>query len=169
MKISNLNGVRFELTDSQGGNDRDMIARVPLGLVDVGDSIIHNTTDNIRKIVDIVPDAVNPAYVKMHFEDGGAMTMSTKSQVILPSSYKMGWEPSKVAEEEGGGQYTRTLEHGKSYDSARATPELKERMRNEGVVFHGVPLTESNPWLVENSAGRDRSGAFHTERQTHNG
>ena len=169
MKISNLNGVRFELTDSQGGNDRDMIARVPMSLVGVGDSIIHNTTDNIRKIVDVVPDAVNPSYVKMHFEDGGAITMSTKSQVILPSSYKLDYEFSGVPGEKGFGQYSRTIEHGKNSESARYTPETSERMSKEGVIFHGVPLTESNPWLAENSTGRNRSGTFHTERQSHNG
>lgn len=133
----------------------DVVGNAPVHTIQVGDSIVHNTTDNIRKVVDIVPDAKLPdAYVKFHFEDGGAMTLPTKSTVMVPSTYKIGVEYNH--REPGTGWNVRSTDHGRGpHDKVPFNiKESPSRMDQEGVVFHGMTFEEANPWL------RGRQGHF---------
>ena len=160
MRISNLNKLNW-VPQGDVHSDPEYIAEAPVSHLEVGDSIIHKTSDNIRKIVDIVPDAKMPdAYVKLHFEDGGGMTMPIKSNAMLPRSYKINFD--MVGADRSTQRYERLLGHTSSAgrDSLlfkKEHEDVRNRLQSEGSIFHGVPLVESNPWLQDVVARRSNS------------
>lgn len=137
-------------------NVYDIVGETPVPTIEVGDSIVHNTTDNIRKVVNIVPDAKMPdAYVKFHFEDGGAMTMPTKSTVLVPSTYKTTLVPHKNPD------FPDSLERAKTHGAypSDSIPVAKGDVHygKDLSIFHGMTFEEANPNL---NASRGRGGHF---------
>lgn len=137
-------------------NVYDIAGEAPVPAIEVGDSIIHNTTDNIRKVVNIVPDAKMPdAYVKFHFEDGGAMTLPTKSTVIVPSTYKADAVPHKNPEYPTIWQRAQVHGGGPSdkLNINKDDPDFNKKLS----IFHGMTFEEANPHL---GAPQGRKGHF---------
>lgn len=137
-------------------NVYDVVGETPVPTIEVGDSIVHNTTDNIRKVVDIVPDAKMPdAYVKFHFEDGGAMTMPTKSTVLVPSTYKTTFVPHKNPDFPDSVE--RAKKHGEGPSDRIPVAKGDNYYGKDLSIFHGMTLEEANPNL---SAPRGRADHF---------
>jgi hypothetical protein len=155
MKLHNANRIDTWKSLSQS-QVHDIVGEAPVHFIEVGDSIVYNATDNIRKVVNIVPDAKMPdAYVNLHFEDGGAVTMPTKAKVTVPSSYKTNVVFHKNPELPD--VYERaTKQGGAPWDNLpidRSNPEFGSDVS----IFHEMTFSEANPHL---NAPKGRSSHF---------